>query len=67
LIKPDYEMGYAKILINSSGYARSRSVKILDYDREYAIISPIQGFNDPNTSTIVITNPNTLSEGEKVE
>ncbi|MBN1775955.1 MAG: hypothetical protein JW817_05780 [Clostridiales bacterium] len=67
LIKPDYELGYAKILINSSGYARSLSVKILDYDREYAIISPIQGFNDPNTSTIVITNPNTLSEDEKVE
>ena len=67
LIKPDYELGYAKILINSSGNARSLSVNILDYDREYAIISPIQGFNDPNTSTIVITNPNTLSEGEKVE
>ncbi len=67
LIKPDYESGFAVILINSSGYARSLSVKILDYDREYAIISPSQGFDDPNTSTIVITNPNTLSEGEKVE
>lgn len=67
LIKPDYELGYAKILINSSGYARSLSVVILDYDREFAIISPITGFDKPDASTIVITNPNTLSEGEKVE
>jgi hypothetical protein len=67
LIKPDYELGYARILINSSGYARSLSVIILDYDREYAIISPVADFDKPDTSTIVITNPNTLSEGEKVE
>ncbi len=67
LIKPDYELGYARILINSSGYARSLSVNILDYDREYAIISPVADFDKPDTSTIVITNPNTLSEGEKVE
>lgn len=67
LVNPDYELRYAKILINSSGYARSLGVKILDYDREYAIISPIEGFDKPDTSTIVITNPNTISDGEKVE
>lgn len=67
LVDPDFELGYARILINSSGYARSLSVIVQDYDREYAIISPIEGFEKPDTSTIVITNPNTLSEGEKVE
>ena len=67
LVNPDYELRYAKILINSSGYARSLSVNVLDYDREYAIISPIEGFDKPDTSTIVITNPNTLADGEKVE
>ncbi|NLW89161.1 MAG: hypothetical protein GXY43_05515 [Clostridiaceae bacterium] len=67
LVDPDYDAGSAKILINSSGYAWSLSVVLLDYDREYAIISPIDGFDKPDTSTIVITNPNTLSEGEKVE
>jgi len=67
LVNPDYELRYAKILINSSGYARSLGVKILDYDREYAIISPIERFDKPDTSTIVITNPNTISDGEKVE
>ena len=67
LVDPDYDLGYGKILINSSGYARALSVIILDYDREYAIISPIVGFDKPDTGTIVITNPNTISEDEKVE
>lgn len=67
LVDPDYTKGFAEILINSSGYARSLTVILLDYDREYAIIAPVEGFDQPNQSTIVITNPHTISDGEKVE
>lgn len=67
LIDPDYELGVAQILINSSGYARSRTVAVLDHDREYAIIGLYEGQEAIDTSTIVITNPNTISDGEKVE
>lgn len=67
LIEPDYEAGIAQIFINSSGNAESRTVAVLDHDREYAIIGPVEGLEGVDTSTIVITNPNTISEGEKVE
>lgn len=67
LIDPDYELGAAQILVNSSGYARSRTVAILDHDREYAIVGPVKGQEAIDTSTIVITNPNTIANGEKVE
>ncbi|NLT12164.1 MAG: hypothetical protein GXY06_07115 [Clostridiaceae bacterium] len=67
LVDPDYSKGFADILINSSGYARSLTVILLDYDREYAIIAPVEGFDQPNHSTIVITNPHTIADGEKVE
>jgi hypothetical protein len=67
LINPDFDTGYAQILYNSSGYARKLTVTVLDHDREYAIIAPVEGFDIPNMSTIIITNPNTISEGDKVE
>ncbi len=67
LIEPDYEAGVAQILINSSGYARSRTVAVLDHDREYAIIGSVEGLEGVDTSSIIITNPNTISDGEKVE
>jgi hypothetical protein len=67
LIDPDYEMGDAQVLINSSGYATSRTVAVLDHDREYAIIGTVEGQEAIDTSTIVITNPNTIADGEKVE
>lgn len=67
LIDADYDTGYAQILYNSSGYARKLTVTVVDHDREYAIIAPVEGFDTPNLSTIIITNPNTISEGDKVE
>ena len=67
LVDPDYERGIATIYVNQSGYARGYTVKISDYDREYAIIDAIDGGFVPDTSTIVITNPNTVKEGDKVE
>ncbi len=67
LIDANYVSGYAQILYNSSGYARKLTVTVIDHDREYAIIAPVQGFDSPNLSTIIITNPSTISEGDKVE
>lgn len=67
LIEADYTSGTAEILYNKSGYARKLVVTIVDHDREYAIIAPVEGFSTPNQSTIIITNPSTISEGEKVE
>lgn len=67
LVDADYDRGYASVLVNESGYARKVTVVIEDYDREYAIISPVEGADKPSEQTIVITNPQTVSEGEKVE
>ena len=67
LIDADYETGFADIFYNKSGYARKLKVVIVDHDREYAIIAPVEGFDVPNLSTIIITNPRTISENDKVE
>ena len=67
LIDVDYKTGFADILYNKSGYARKLKVVVVDHDREYAIIAPVEGFDTPNLSTIIITNPSTISEGDKVE
>ena len=67
LIDVDYKTGFADILYNNSGSAGKLKVVVVDHDREYAIIAPVEGFNVPNLSTIIITNPNTISEGDKVE
>jgi len=67
LIDVDYKTGFADILYNNSGSAGKLRVVVADHDREYAIIAPVEGFDVPNLSTIIITNPNTISEGDKVE
>ncbi|MBP5493430.1 MAG: hypothetical protein J6Y08_11365 [Clostridiales bacterium] len=68
LVDADYDRMIATIFVNQSGYARGYTVRILDYDREYAIVAPIDDeSNIPSVSTIVITNPYTVKEGDKVE
>ncbi|MBR6852084.1 MAG: hypothetical protein IKM88_17830, partial [Lachnospiraceae bacterium] len=67
LVNPDLERGVASIYINESGYAREYTVIVIDSDREYAIIAPVEGQSVPSISTIVITNPNTVKVGDKVE
>ena len=67
LVDPDYDKKIAMILINDSGYARGFMVWIEDYDREYAIVSPITEGSEPKLSSIVITNPHTVKDGHKVE
>lgn len=68
LVNADYKMGYAEILYNSSGYAAKLTVTVIDHDREYAIIAPVEATpNVPDTSTIIITNPETIKVGDKIE
>jgi len=67
LIEADYEKNFAYILYNYSGYAHKLAVTVVDHDREYAIIKPVKGFSEPNLSTIIITNPGTISEGDQVK
>ena len=67
LANADYDRGIATIFVNESGYARGYTVQIKDYDREYAIIAPLEKAEIPSISTIVITNPQTVKEGDKVE
>ena len=40
---------------------------IVDYDREFAIIEPMGDSSEPNRQTVIITNPSSVSPGEKVE
>ena len=68
LVNADYDRGIATIYVNESGYAKGYTVQVKDYDREYAIIAPIdENQTVPSISTIVITNPQTVKEGDKVE
>ena len=68
LADADYDRGIATIYVNESGYAKGYTVQVKDYDREYAIIAPIDDKQTvPSISTIVITNPSTVKEGDKVE
>ncbi|MBO4495011.1 MAG: hypothetical protein J5752_04045 [Clostridiales bacterium] len=67
LVNPDYDRGVASIYVNESGYARSYTVLVIDHDREYAIIAPVDEQSVPSISTIVITNPSTVKVGDKVE
>lgn len=67
LVDADYDRGIATIYVNESGYAKGYTVKIRDYDRESAIVEPMDNESVPNISTIVITNPKTIKEGDKVE
>lgn len=67
LLDDKYETtGIGEIFLNVSGYAQKYPVKIIDYDREYAIIESIKG-NVPNTKNILISNPRSVEEEQKVE
>ncbi len=67
LVDQDFDSNHAAIIVNSSGYAQKVTVEVTAWDREYAIIKPVEGFDTPNESTIIITNPNTVSVGSKLE
>ena len=67
LVDPDYERGVASVYVNNQGFADKVPVIIEDYDREFAIISPLGDSNVPNTQTVLITNPESIKPGEKVD
>ena len=66
LLNDDYEQtGIGEIFLNESGYAKKYSVIVVDFDREYAMIESVKG-SIPNTESILIKNPGSIREGEKV-
>ncbi|MCQ2531259.1 MAG: hypothetical protein MJ093_00965 [Saccharofermentans sp.] len=67
LVDPDYSRGVATIYVNNQGFADEVGVIIEDYDREFAIVSPIGDNHVPNTQTVLITNPESIKPGEKVD
>lgn len=67
LVSPDYDRGIATIYINENGFAKEVNVLIEDNDREFAIIAPFEDSAQPNTRTVIITNPGTIKPGEKVD
>lgn len=67
LVNPDYDRGIATIYVNNDGFCEEMSVIVVDHDREFAIIEPIGDASEPNRQTVIITNPSSVSPGEKVE
>lgn len=76
LVDADYDRGIATIYINNDGFCEAVDVYIKDYDREFAVISPVTTTTDsgevqaasvPNLESVIITNPSTISPGEKID
>ena len=66
LVNPDYNRGVATLYINDQGFCNELGVLIVDYDREFAIITPMGDGSVPNLQTVYITNPNSVSPGDQV-
>jgi len=66
LVNADYDRGFASIYINNQGFCTEINVLIVDYDREFAIIKPTDDSGVPNTQTVYITNPESVSPGDQV-
>ena len=62
----DYTQGMGEILLNQSGYATRYLVQVLDYDREFAIIERLDHQSSPGTKDILIANPGSVREGDRV-
>lgn len=66
LVNPDYSRGVATLYINDQGFCNELGVLIVDYDREFAIITPMGDGSVPNLQTVYITNPGSVSPGDQV-
>lgn len=66
LVNPDYSRGVATIYVNDQGFCTELGVLIQDYDREFAIISPMGDAHSPSLQTVYITNPNSARPGDQV-
>ena len=59
--------GIASVYTNNQGFVEEIRVIILDNDREFAIIDQVGKSSVPNLNTVIITNPNTVKPGDKVD
>ena len=66
LVDPDYSRGVATLYINDQGFCSELGVLIVDYDREFAIVTPMGDGSAPNLQTVYITNPDSVSPGDQV-
>lgn len=66
LVDPDYGRGVATMYINDQGFCSQIGVLIVDYDREFAIVTPMGDGSVPNLQTVYITNPSSVSPGDQV-
>lgn len=56
-----------EIMIVSGGYTRKAKIKVLDYDREYAIIEAVKGGQyTPALYSYLVKNPESVKEGENI-
>lgn len=66
LVNPDYSRGVASLYVNDQGFCSELGVLITDYDREFAIITPMGDSSAPNLQTVYITNPESVEPGDQV-
>lgn len=66
LVNPDYDRGIASLYINDQGFCSEIGVLIVDYDREFAIVTPMGDGSVPNLQTVYITNPSSVRPGDQV-
>lgn len=67
ILKHDKTAQTGEILIVSGGYTRIAKIKVLDYDREYAIIDKINGQKyNPTLNGYLVKNPLSIKEGENI-
>ena len=66
LVDPDYSRGVATMYINDQGFCNQIGVLIVDYDREFAIVTPMGDSSVPSLQTVYITNPGSVNPGDQV-
>lgn len=59
--------GIGTLYVNDQGFVDACRVLILDHDREFVIVEPIGRATVPDLDTVIITNPETVSPGDKVD
>jgi hypothetical protein len=65
LINYDEKTGVAGVMIVTGGYTRASQVKVVDHDREYAIIEAIKTEEyQPVVASILVVNPDSIEAGE---
>ena len=66
-IKVSKYTGMASVYTNNQGFVEEVRVILMDNDREFAIIDRAGSSKVPDLNTVIITNPNTVKPGDKVD